>query len=113
MKIINKEEGRKVAYAVDKTVLSIGGGELMADLQRYQRDFPVHLNICLNEYGMLNMGLAERYVAEVDIPAKVYTYMQDGVDENDAPRMRQEVTPLDMEDVVLTLWSMEGSTYAF
>ena len=44
MKVTELNEGKKIAYAVNKTVLTLDGGRIALDLQKYQKDYPVTLD---------------------------------------------------------------------
>ncbi len=101
MIIIEKNEGTKVDYSVNGTKINFAG-EITLDLKKYERDFPVHLDICMDKFGFLTMGLAERYVAQIDIPERQYT-MQEGEEE-------PQPVPVDfsMDNVTLTLWGREA-----
>ena len=107
MIVIEKNEGPKINYTVDLSKITLKE-EITLDLSRYERDFDVHLDICTNQYGFLNMGLSERYVVQIDIPARQYTYQENGTDEEGNPKLEKVPVPFDMENVTLTLWSMEG-----
>ena len=47
------------------------------------------------------------YVAQIDIPAREYEYIEDGQDEEGNTKYRQEAKPFDMEKVVITLWEVK------
>jgi len=102
MKVIEKNEGPKIAYEVTGTKITFGDGELTINVAKYQRDWPVHIDICSNRDEQLVIGTGEGlyYVAQLDIPATKYTEPEN---EEETP----EPLPIDMEDVVLTLWSLE------
>lgn len=102
MIIVNKNEGQKIPYAVIGTLL-VFNEELSLDLSKYERDFPVHLDICRNEFEMLTVGVSKKYVAEIEIPARVYEEVETG---EEYPTELVPV-PLDMDTVTLTLWSVE------
>lgn len=107
MIIVEKEPGTKVEYSASGNRISFRGGELSLDLSRFERDFPVHIDICENAYGMLTMGISRKYVAQIDIPAREYTEVQDGVDEEGNPKMVMQPVPFSMDNVTLTLWEVE------
>ncbi|MDQ7790230.1 MAG: hypothetical protein U1D96_05465 [Eubacteriales bacterium] len=103
MIIVEKNQGDKAAYELQGNVLAFRGGELALDLSMYERDFPVHIDICCNEYDMLVVGLGRRYVAAIDIPARAYDAEQTGDPENPitlAPRA------FDISKAQLTLWAL-------
>lgn len=108
MKIVNVGEGdRRIPYEEMGTILSFNEDELMFNLKKYERDFPMHLDICRDEFGCLAMGLAQDYVAQVDIPAKEYEEIIKGEDADGQPIIEKKALPLDMEQVTLTLWNLE------
>lgn len=107
MIIVEKEPGTKVEYSASGNRISFRGGELSLDLSRFERDFPVHIDICENAYGMLTMGISRKYVAQIDIPAREYTEVQDGVDEEGNPKTAMQPMPFSMDNVTLTLWEVE------
>ncbi len=107
MQVVEKNIGGKVEYAVDDNRLSLRG-ELILDLAKYERDFPVHIDICENEFGMLTMGISRKYVTQIDIPAREYDYIADGADADGNPKEVPMPVPFDMKRVTLTLWAIEG-----
>lgn len=110
MQVIEKNAGPKVDYRTDDTYLSLRDGELILDLAKYERDFPVHLDICENKFGMLTMGVSCRYVAQVDIPAREHDYIADGVDEEGNLKEVPVPVPFDMGNATLTLWATGGGS---
>lgn len=111
MVIINKNNGRKIDVTVSGTKIYFGDDELMLNAARYQRDFPVHVDVCMNNDHQLVLGTWEGmyYVAEVDIPAKQYTEPEQPADPmqgGDPPAL----IPLSMDDVTCTLWSLDNPT---
>lgn len=107
MQVVEKNEGPKIPYSKYTTKLTINS-EITIDLSKYERDFPVHLDICRDKFDILVMGLGERYVAQVDIPAREYTYEQNGTDEEGNPKFDKVPVPFNMDNVTLTLWSLGG-----
>lgn len=105
MIIIEKNQGTKVAYEEAGTKLFLGDDELMLNLTKYQRDWPVHLDICTNRDGMLVIGTGDGlyYTAQVDIPPVEYT---EATEDGQTPTP----IPLDMDTVTLTLWSIDTPT---
>lgn len=111
MNIIHKNEGTKIPYTVSGSKITFDD-EVMYNLTKYARDDASHIDLCRDKFGNLVSGVipgtAERYVAQIDIPARRYNYVPDGVDEDGNPKQKQVAEPLDMECVTLTLWSVEG-----
>lgn len=121
MKIIEINEGPKIPYEESGTSLSFNDDELSVNLAKKQRDWPVHIDICRDRDNQLGTGTGDGiyYVAQIDIPATQYepqpepisTFSEDG--EGGGTMGNQEPPkpiPLDMSDVVLTLWSTENPT---
>lgn len=114
MKVINKNEGKKISYEVDGTSITFGDDELSLNCAKYQRDWGVNLNICSNSDGNLVIGTASgmSYVAEIEIPAKQYKYPEpkeyNGETMSDSRENEPPIPiPLNMDDVTLALWSIE------
>lgn len=106
--IIEKNEGPKISIVQDGTKVVLE--EIMTlDLEKYERDFDVHIDICTNEYGFLIFGLNKKYVAQIDIPARAYDTVIDGEDENGNPMEKQVPIPFDIGNVTITLWAKGGT----
>lgn len=72
MKVTELNEGKKITYAVKKTVLTLDGGRIALDLQKYQKDYPVTLDFMTDGEGNLLMNAFDSlraYVAEIRLPA--------------------------------------------
>jgi len=121
--IIEMNEGPKIRYQEQGSRIFFGfesTDELMVNVAKYQRDWPVHLDICSNRDRQLVVGAGKGlyYVAQIDIPATEYepqpesaritTGSEDSgmMEAQDPPK----ALPLDMEKVVLTLWSTDNPT---
>ena len=104
MIVIEKNEGTKIDYEVNGTRITFDD-ELTLKLAKLQKDEPVHKDICYDSDGDLVIGTAggKYYVAEIDIPAIEY---EEPEGEEEAPVAK----PLDMDAVVLTLWSIDDKT---
>jgi len=101
IKVIEKNVGKKIDFEQDGTRLYLGDDEIMINCAKYQKDWPVQIDVCSDKSGNLVTGTEKglKYVAQIDIPAASY---EDG--ENDEERMKADI---DMADVTLTLWSIE------
>lgn len=98
--------GAKIDYEIRDTKITFDD-ELMLNLAKYERDDPVHLDICKDAFGSLCMGLAENYVAQIDIPARSYDETENGEDDQGNLRMVREAKKFDMSNCTLTLWEVE------
>lgn len=100
MIVIEINEGEKINYSIEANKITFDD-ELTLNLEKHERDDPAHIDICRDKYGCLVTGvipgLAENYVAQIDIPAREYDYS----DEENPVAM-----PFDMERCTLTLWAL-------
>nr|DAJ59505.1 MAG TPA: hypothetical protein [Caudoviricetes sp.] len=97
MKVTELNEGKKIAYAVKKTVLTLDGGRIALDLQKYQKDYPVTLDFVTDGEGNLLMNAFDSlraYVAEVRLPA----YETETVEVKDEETAAADTTPADEQD---------------
>lgn len=94
MKVTELNEGKKIAYAVKKTVLTLDGGRVALDLQKYQKDYPVTLDFMTDGEGNLLMNAFDSlraYVAEIRLPA----YETETVEVEDEETAAADTTPAD------------------
>lgn len=97
MKVTELNEGKKIAYDVKKTVLTLDGGRIALDLQKYQKDYPVTLDFMTDGEGNMLMNAFDRlraYVAEVRLPA----YETETVEVEDEETAAADTTPADEQD---------------
>ena len=122
MIIVEKDAGAKIDYSVRTTKITFDD-DLTINLAKREQDWPVHIDICSDADGELVIGAAagRRYVAEIDIPARQYeiipaevesdpevaTPVEDG-DLPDEPSEQRVPIPLNMANVTLSLWAIEG-----
>lgn len=107
MKVVEINVGQKVEYEVMGNKIMFQD-ELMLNIEKMERDFEVHIDICEDKFGMLTMGLSENYVAQIDIPARQYESQTNGYDAESNEIIVQVPVAFNMNNVTLTLWSMEG-----
>lgn len=97
MKVTELNEGKKIAYAVKKTVLTLDGGRIALDLQKYQKDYPVTLDFMTDGEGNMLMNafdILRAYVAEIRLPA----YETETVEVEDEETAAADTTPADEQD---------------
>lgn len=97
MKVTELNEGKKIAYAVKKTMLTLDGGRIALDLQKYQKDYPVTLDFMTDGEGNMLMNAFDSlraYVAEVRLPA----YETETVEVEDEETAAADTTPADEQD---------------
>lgn len=106
MTVIEKNEGTKIDYDVNGTKICFAD-ELTINLAKIQKDDPVHKDICYDSEGDLVIGTeaGKYYVAEIDVPAIEYETKAE--DEGEEMEQTTSPLPLDMDKVVLTLWSID------
>lgn len=104
MIVINKNEGTKIPYEVSGKRITFDD-DLSLNLAKQEKDWPVHIDVCVDRDGNLctGTGVGLYYVAQIDIPAAEFTIP---AEEGESP----ERLPLDMEKVTLTLWSLNEFT---
>ena len=105
MKIVEKNAGQKIEYAVRSTKVTFDD-DLTINLAKREQDWPVHIDVCYDADDELVIGTAagRRYVAELDIPAREYDEVEDPESEGGTKLVP---IPLDMNKVTLSLWSVE------
>ncbi len=92
-----EESGKKVIFDDDLSI----------NLQKREKDDPVHIDVCFDTDGDLCIGAAAgwAYVAEIDIPARRYEDVPvEGGEEGETEHVP---VPFDMDRVTLTLWALE------
>lgn len=125
MKVIEMNDGAKIPYEVKGAKIIFGDDELALNLSRYERDDANHIDICRDKFGNLVSGVipgvAEAYVAQIDIPPRTYEEREitvvpevqaEEADNNvpggmmDRQTMEREAVPFNIERCTLTLWGM-------
>lgn len=110
MIVVSKNEGEKIKYSSRGSKLTLRD-EITIDLEKYERDFDVHIDISEDWMGILTTGPGKKYIAEIDIPARKYVEVQteeargEGIG-GDGKNIRLEPVPFSMENVTLTLWAI-------
>ena len=111
MNIIHKNDGAKIPYTIRGSKITFDD-EVMYNLTKYERDEASHIDLCRDKFGNLVSGVipgtAERYVAQIDIPARTYHDEDSGeVNDDGEPIIRPVADPFNVDNVTLTLWEME------
>ena len=57
VKVVEKNPGTKIAYEQDNTKIIFGDDELMVNAAKYQRDWPVQIDICADGNQNLVVGV--------------------------------------------------------
>lgn len=108
VRIAEKNEGAKIAVRQNGVKVIFGDDDLSIRCDTRQRDIPVTVDICADDNGnlVIGVGTGRYYVAQVDIPAIQYTEVE-AENETEEGGTREERVPLDMGDVIVTLWSID------
>lgn len=109
MIIIEKNEGQKIDYKQVKYKVSFDDDSLTVNCSKYQKDWDVHIDICMDSDGNLVIGTGSGlvYVAQLDIPAKKYEETASTGENEGTEDVTPVEIPLDMNEVTLTLWAIE------
>ncbi len=106
IKVVEKNEGRKIGYELEGSTLWIGDAIAMR-LPRLQTDDTVKKDICADADGNLVFGLGENYVAQVEIPPKEYGYIEGETDAEGKKTVERVQKDFDISKCTLILWSIE------
>jgi len=111
MNIVTKTEGEYIPYSLTGNALTLNE-ELTLALDKYERDDPAHYDVCFDKFGCLVFGglpgVAERYAAQIDIPARQYTEVDSGAVDDDGNEIYTPApVPFDPDNVTVTLWGLE------
>ena len=110
IQVMEKEEGKHIDYQVTSKKITFGDDELTINLASRERDFEVSLDICIDEEDGVVIGTggrAQKYAAQIVIPARRYDVIEDGEDENGEPKEIPVPIPFDMSLCTLILWGLE------
>lgn len=112
IKVVEKTPGRPhIDFAVSGgKKVTFGDDELTINLAARERDEAVTLDICIDADGGIVIGVggtAQKYAAQIDIPARRYDVIEDGEDEMTG-ETRTIPVPIafDISLCTLTLWEV-------
>lgn len=109
--VVEKTPGKHIEYALSGgKKITFGDDELTINLASRERDFEVSLDICIDEEDGVVIGTggrAQKYAAQIVIPARRYDIIEDGEDENGEPKEVPMPIPFDMSLCALILWGLE------
>ena len=120
MKIVHlPEDGKKfIPFEITGKNIDFNDGDLMFNVSKKERDYEVVVDICQDYTGALVMGAetGDRYVAQVDVPAREYTEKEvpnpnyPGGEGSMEPEtiIERDPVPFSMDKCTLKLWEMEG-----
>ena len=108
--VVEKTPGQHIQYATTTKKITFGDDELTINLATRERDYEVSLDICIDEEDGVVIGTggkAQKYAAQIIIPARRYDVVDDGEDEEGNPREIPVPIPFDMSLCTLILWGLE------
>jgi len=112
IKVVEKAPGKPhIAFTVSgDRKITFGDDELTINLAAKERDEKVTLDICFDAENGIVIGVggrAQRYAAQIDIPARRYDVAESGEDEitGDVQEIPVPI-PFDMSLCTLTLWEV-------
>lgn len=109
--VVEKTPGTHIDYALSNgKKITFGDDELTINLATRERDYEVSLDICIDEEDGVVIGTggkAQKYAAQIIIPARRYDVVDDGEDEEGNPREIPVPIPFDMSLCTLILWGLE------
>lgn len=109
--VVEKTPGKHIEYALSGgKKITFGDDELTINLASRERDFEVSLDICIDEEDGVVIGTggrAQKYAAQIVIPARRYDIIEDGEDENGEPKEVPMPIQFDMSLCTLILWGLE------
>jgi hypothetical protein len=109
MNVIEKNAGPKIEYKQESESIISFRDELFLNLEKYERDYPVQIDICENEDGILTTGISKKYIAQIEIPARKYSEIpiQETGTEIEGESIKLEPVPFSMDNIILTLWAIK------
>lgn len=112
MNVVEVNAGEKIPYTTSGTKITFDN-ELTLNLSKLERDFDVEIDICIDKYDMIVTGLGIRYAAQIEIPARQYSYTEqenpdyDPDDENSQETITvAEAVSFSMSNVTLKLYAI-------
>jgi len=109
--VVEKTPGKHIEYALSSgKKITFGDDELTINLATRERDYEVSLDICIDEEDGVVIGTggkAQKYAAQIIVPARRYDVIEDGEDENGEPREIPAPIPFDLSLCTLILWGLE------
>lgn len=107
IKVVDKNEGTKIAYEQSGTKIFFGDEDLMINVAKYQKDYDVQIDVCMDEDDNLVISSGVWYVAQIDIPAAQYEKIDESSYGQGADIPAPAKLPIDMGQVTLTLWALK------
>lgn len=125
VQVLEKNPGTKIDWQQDGCKIIFGDDDLSIRCDTRQRDWAVHMDVCMDNDNnlVIGVGTGRYYVAQIEIPPIEYEEIEaeesaevqaetEATEGADAPggqlrNVKREAKPLDMGDVVLTLWSVD------
>lgn len=104
-------EEKHIDYSVKGSNLTLDD-TITLKLNKYEKDDDTHIDVCSDKFGNLVTGVipgvATKYVAQIDIPARTYHEEQTDETTEDGETVTVPVPdPYDPAKTTLTLWETE------
>jgi hypothetical protein len=103
VQIIEQNEGAKIGYTVEGARITFDG-KLTVDLEAEQEDVQKIVDVSLDNEGNLIQGVGQWYVANIIIPPREYSII-----ENENGEQTITALPVNREKVVLILWTLPNN----
>lgn len=112
MKEVIVTEGRHIDYTTNKKSITFGDDDLMINLKNREQDEKVVIDICSDRDGFLVIGCdaAQRYVAQVEIPARTYEDVESDNPNYDPEQEPGEGNPEKITEHVAVLFNINNCT---
>jgi hypothetical protein len=112
MKIEQKNEGKKIKYAVNNSTI-IFDETISVNVAKYQKDTENTIDVCIDSDMQLTTGLGKWYAANIVIPPRKYNMVDtEQKDEDGNSKYERVAEPLNMDDVTLILWALPANYIA-
>lgn len=110
IKVVEKTPGKHLEYRTTAEKIIFGDDDLSIKLSNRERDNEVTLDICIDDENGIVIGTggrAQKYAAQIIIPARRYDMIDNGENEGGEPQSVPMPLPFDMSLCTLELWGLE------
>ena len=101
---------KHLEYRTTAEKIIFGDDDLSIKLSNRERDNEVTLDICIDDENGIVIGTggrAQKYAAQIIIPARRYDMIDNGENEDGEPQSVPMPLPFDMSLCTLELWGLE------
>ena len=102
--------GTHIESETTKKSITFGDEDLTINLRNREMDETTTIDICSDKQGFLVVGAETgyKYVAQVEIPARIYTETPGEPDEEGNAQTERTPVPFDIDRCTIYLWALEG-----